>query len=307
MSADKPIETQPVKKPRSWPVIRLGQHEIKLPVLLMIILGLVAVGFSFYVLYGKTHPVKKTEQIGEKPRVYQNGDLQAGIQRNAGDSSIRRDYQEKTRRSRNYGSEIAAYVYEEKQKKEEPDENVQEKKEKQKGLGLPSGTKIPAYTSGAIFSFNVEAPVSVVVSKDILKGEEVVVPKNSKFLGTASVLKSLNRINVSFNRLIFPDGRELTVRALALSEDGSSGIKGKVDKQGGKKFLKGMAEAVVGGTSLFTNSLNTGAYSLQDRLRENLSENLLSDARSNLAGERIETSITVEGFTSVEVLLLEGM
>ena len=61
----------------------------------------------------------------------------------------------------------------------------------------------------------------------------------------------------------------------------------------------------MGGASLFSSSLNTGAYSIQDQLRTNLSENLLSDARSNLAEEKIETSITVEGFTSVEVLLLE--
>lgn len=305
MSGVTQNQPQPVKKAKSWPVIRLGQYEIKLPVLLLIVFALIVVVFVFYFL-GKAHPVKKVEQASEKPRRFQTGDLQAGVQRNAGDSSIRRDYQVKTSKSRNYGAEIAAYVYEEKQKKETA-QNVQEKKEKQKGLGLPSGTKIPAFTSGTIFSFNVEAPVSVVVSKDILKGDEVVIPKNSKFLGTANVLKSLNRINVSFNRLIFPDGRELVVRALALSEDGSSGIKGKVDKQGGKKFLRGMAEAVVGGASLFSNSLNTGAYSLQDQLRENLSENLLTDARSNLAEERIETSITVEGFASIEVLLLEGI
>jgi len=208
-------------------------------------------------------------------------------------------------KKRNFASEIAVYV-EPPMKAESSGARREEPRGKQNPLGLPSGTKIPARLSNRIFSFNVAAPVIAQVLQDYKWQEKVVIPKGSKFLGEASVLKSLDRINVKFETLIFPDGREMRVRAMALSEDGSGGIKGKVDKHRDMKTLKAIGETLLGGASLFVGGQGGSPYSLEDQLRVNLAQNLTGQAAQDLRSVKTEESVTVETDTSIQVILLEA-
>ncbi|MFH0983937.1 MAG: TrbI/VirB10 family protein [Candidatus Omnitrophota bacterium] len=208
-------------------------------------------------------------------------------------------------KKRNYATEIAVYV-ETPVKTENHGSRPEEPRGKQKLLGLPSGTKIPARLSNRIFSFNVAAPVIAQVIRDFKWQEKVVIPKDSKFLGEASVLKTLDRINVKFETLIFPDGREMRVRAMALSEDGSGGIKGKVDKHRDMKTLKAIGETLLGGASLFVGGSGQSPYSLEDQLRVNLATNLTGQAAQDLRSVKTEESVTVETDTSIQVILLEA-
>ncbi len=208
-------------------------------------------------------------------------------------------------KERNYATDIAVFLYHDEQK-EKKRVSLKEGKESKK-IGLPAGTKIPAMVKDSIFSFNVGAPVTAVVTNDFLKDSSVLIPKESKFLGEAGVLRSLNRINVHFELLIFPDGTEHRVRALALSEDGSAGVKGRVSKHTDMKVLKAIGETTLAGVSLFAGGIQNSPYSLQDNLRMNLAQNLTSEARGNLRDVKVDTSITVEGFTPIQVILLDGI
>ena len=206
---------------------------------------------------------------------------------------------------RNYATDIAAFIYQEKEKR-----NVERStfKQESKKLGLPAGTKIPVLTTGTIFSFNVAAPVTVTVTEDIKKGGDLLIPKDSQFLGEAGILKSLNRINCNFHLLIFPNGRQMRVRAMALSEDGSAGIKGRVNKHRDTQLLKALGETVLGGAALFgRGTVSNDPYSLQDRLRENAFENLTGMARQDIRNVKTDVSITVDSFTPVQVILLEAV
>ena len=94
------------------------------------------------------------------------------------------------RKAKSYASDMQVVIS---KKKEEKRISVRTSTRKEKEtFGLSPGTKIPAYLSGTLFSFNVVAPVSVVVAKDIenLSGK-VVVPKGTLLLGQAGLLKSL--------------------------------------------------------------------------------------------------------------------
>ena len=208
-------------------------------------------------------------------------------------------------KKRNYATEIAVYI-EPPVKTENRGSRSEETRGKQKPLGLPSGTKIPARLSNRIFSFNVAAPVIALVTRDLKWQEKVVIPKDSKFLGEASVLKSLDRINVKFETLIFPDGREMRVRAMALSEDGSGGIRGKVDKHRDMKTFKAIGETLLGGASLFVGGSGQSPYNLEDQLRVNLASNLTGQAAQDLRSVKTEESVTVETDTSIQVILLEA-
>jgi len=174
-------------------------------------------------------------------------------------------------------------------------------------LGISSGTKIPALLRDRVFSFNVAAPVTASVEKDFLIKDKIVIPKGSRFLGEASVVKSVDRINVRFDLLILPDGREIRIKALALSEDGANGIKGKVDKHTDTKVLKAIGETLLAGASLFVGAKGADPYSMQDELRINLADNLTSAAGRDLANVKVDKSITVEGTVPIWVMLLEAV
>jgi len=206
-------------------------------------------------------------------------------------------------KKRKYDTNIAVFVTKPESVKESAFSRNQNK-EKIK-LGLSSGTKIHALLTDRIFSFNVAAPVTAVLPKDFILKDKIVIPKDSMFLGEVNVLKSIDRINVRFDLLILPDGRELRIQAIALSEDGSSGIKGKVDKHTDTKVLKTIGETLLAGASLFVGGRNQDPYSLEDQMRVNLSENLANQASQDLRSVKVDKSITVESGIRIWVMLLE--
>ena len=204
---------------------------------------------------------------------------------------------------RKLNSAIAVFV----EKPENPKmDSSSRSREEQPKLGIPAGTKIPALLSDRIFSFNVAAPVTAVIAKDFSFNDKVVIPKNSRFLGEVNIVKSVDRVNVRFDVLIFPDGRELRVRGLALSEDGSGGVKGKVDKHTDTKVLKAIGETLLAGASLFVGGRGQDPYNLQDQLRTNLADNLANQASQDLRSVKVDKSITVESGVNIQVMLLEA-
>jgi hypothetical protein len=205
-------------------------------------------------------------------------------------------------KKRTFKSGIAAFIY----KEEAPKTSYEKKEALEIRLGLPSGTKIPALLENRIFSFNVAAPVLAFLPKDVLREGKVVIPKDSKFLGEANVLKSVDRINVRFDLLIFPDGREMRVRAMALSEDGSAGIAGKVEKHGDVKVLKAIGETLLAGASLFVGGTQTNPISLEDEVRLNLARNLTNQAEQDLRAVKVEKSVTVDSYVPILIILLEA-
>ena len=210
-----------------------------------------------------------------------------------------------TRTKRKLDSKIAVFLRE---SQADPKAAAQSPRTEKLKLKIPSGTKIPAFLEDRVFSFNVEAPVLAVLAKDFRVREKVVIPQGSKFVGEANVLKSLDRINVRFHLLVMPDGRELRVNAMALSEDGAAGLKGKTEKHTDMKVLKAIGESVLSVGSLFLGrGSSTDAFNLEDQLRLNVAQNLSEDAQRSLQGVKIEKSVTVEGGKPVFVFLLEAI
>ncbi len=207
-------------------------------------------------------------------------------------------------KKRNLKSDIAAYIY-----KEEAAPKTANERRPPEGtrLGLSSGTKIPALLENRIFSFNVAAPVLAFLPKDILRDGKIIIPKDSKFLGEASILKSVDRINVRFDQVIFPDGREVRVHAMALSEDGTGGIRGKVEKHGEVKVFKAIGETLIAGASLFVGGTQTNPYSFEDEMRMNLARNLTNQAEQDLRSVKVDKSITVDSYVPILVMVLEAV
>ena len=96
---------------------------------------------------------------------------------------------------------------------------------------MHTGFTFPAVLQTGIFSYNIETPVIACAEYDITFLDKTVIPKGTKFIGTTSIVKTIDRVNVTFQTAVFPDGTEIRFFGFALNKDGSAGIPGKVSKQ----------------------------------------------------------------------------
>lgn len=95
---------------------------------------------------------------------------------------------------------------------------------------LHTGFIFDAVLKTAIFSFNSVTPVVAETEYDIRFLDKVMIPRGTKFIGQCNVEKSIDRVNLIFTTMVFPNGQEIQFNGLALHTDGSGGIPGKVKK-----------------------------------------------------------------------------
>ena len=96
---------------------------------------------------------------------------------------------------------------------------------------LPTGFTFPALLPDAIYSYNTMAPVVALIEDDVKFRDRTVLPKNTRLIGSAGTAHTLDRVNINFTLAVSPEGCEFPFSGLALSDDdGSAGIKGKLEK-----------------------------------------------------------------------------
>ena len=91
-----------------------------------------------------------------------------------------------------------------------------------KGIVIPQGTVVSAYTKYKIFSYNTGVPIIAILSNSYYYRGKAGLKKGDKFFGTVSVKHSLNRLNISFDKIIKRSGEEVSIDAIAMMPDGSS-------------------------------------------------------------------------------------
>lgn len=114
---------------------------------------------------------------------------------------------------------------------------------------LPTGTVLKASTKNAIFSFNLETPVIAELDEPAIcpKTGAVVLPIKTRFIGTSSILKSDDRVNITFRLLVLPgpSGKEYQIQGIVLHPDGSAGLKGTVKKYTELRLMSSAASGAV--------------------------------------------------------------
>ncbi|NBV05757.1 MAG: TrbI/VirB10 family protein [Proteobacteria bacterium] len=130
------------------------------------------------------------------------------------------------------------------------------------------GDRVHAITQGKLINavletaVNTEIPGSVrgIISRDVYgeSGNEVLIPKGSRLYGSYSsqIAKGQGRVNISWTRLIRPDGVDLGISFNASDQFGRSGIPGNVDNKYG---------SVIAG-SLLTSVLTVGAAAAANKI-----------------------------------------
>lgn len=96
---------------------------------------------------------------------------------------------------------------------------------------LHTGFVFEAALMTSILSFNTITPVIAEVEYDIKFLDRTILPRGTKIIGNSGLVKTLDRVNVNFHTIVFPNGQEINFTGLALNTDGSGGVPGRVKKE----------------------------------------------------------------------------
>lgn len=163
---------------------------------------------------------------------------------------------------------------------------------------LPTGSLLHVTITNAIFSFNLATPVLAELDEAARFKENEVLPKGTRIIGKALVLKSHDRVNVDFTVAVLPDGREIRLSAIALSPDGSAGIRGKVEKyQDSAVASAALKGAIQGSATLMGQAANPIAGQIGQATADETVREI------DLSSQNIDTSISVPGFNKCLVYL----
>ncbi|MFC1521878.1 TrbI/VirB10 family protein [Elusimicrobiota bacterium] len=172
---------------------------------------------------------------------------------------------------------------------------------------LPTGTQIKATVTNAIFSYNLEVPVIAELESEAKYCDPtdpkicrpVVFPSKTKLIGRALILKSNNRVNVDFHLAVLPDGTEVAISAIALSPDGSAGIRGKVKKHKDSLVASAALKGAIAGAARVAG---TAANPVTGEATNELADVAIEEI--DFSREKVDTSIEVPAFTRCLVYLL---
>ena len=118
---------------------------------------------------------------------------------------------------------------------------------------LPMGTLVRVRLMGRVESADQKSPVIAVVTESSLSpGGTEVIPRGAKVIGQGQIEAARERLQVSFNTIVFPEGEQYSFSGVAAMPDGSSGVTGEFSSGKFKRyasqfvgnFIDGMAEGL---------------------------------------------------------------
>ena len=166
---------------------------------------------------------------------------------------------------------------------------------------LPKGTTISVFLERTIKTLNRQTPVIAKIKSRVQKDGETVIPAGSTFIGKSTFHAGLKRVCVNFDTVVFPDGRENAVSAMAMMKDGSSCIEGKFLSGKLKKHTSVFLSDVVSGVSEDLKVKNKKESSTRQRLKNGFF-NGINKGTTNF----IKESAKDYGKSHPQIIVLEG-
>lgn len=161
---------------------------------------------------------------------------------------------------------------------------------------MHTGFTFDAVLKTAIFSFNTISPVIAQTEYDIMFLGKVMIPKNTKLIGSSNIEKSVDRVNIIFHTIVFPDGQEIKFTGLALHTDGSGGIPGKVKKQKTRLPAKILLSAAATGASI----------AAQTDVPAQMIRGIAEDTQQEIAGKQ-DYSISIKKDVAIQIYVVERL
>jgi hypothetical protein len=175
--------------------------------------------------------------------------------------------------------------------------------------GVPAGSEIrEVYLLNKVVSFNIATPVKASLRLDFkLEGQdEVILPRDSIFIGEAQVGKSNDRVIINFFQVITPDQKTIQLNGTALMEDGSLGLVGSVHWPKGKSPVLQASKDILGTAGrVAISGLEADTYG--ERIGKSIGAASVSNSGKILQEDYQKLpEITVEALSPLKIYLNEG-
>lgn len=178
-----------------------------------------------------------------------------------------------------------------------PAEGGQAKAPQKPDCFMPTGFSFPARLDNAVYSYNVETPAVAVVERPISFLGRIVIPAGTRVIGTVAIQKSHDRVLVSFHTIVFPEGDEIKLSGMALSLDGSAGLKGKAENHKDSAVANTVLRSVVSGTQAALDI--TGVSPIASQATQGISQEALREL--DMEKQQVTTSISVDADTGLRI------
>ena len=171
------------------------------------------------------------------------------------------------------------------------------------GLGklMPSGSSIPAEILNRIVTSEPRSPVMAMVTGASTEDGGIDVPVGTKVIGIAEASSGSERVRITFHTMVFKDGREVSINAVAIMTDGSNGVAGEfhsqmLKKEGGR-FLSHFA---AGFANSYKDREAGGVFPLEPGNLKNAALGGISESASEQAKAYGDQLRNVRPFVSIE-------
>lgn len=175
------------------------------------------------------------------------------------------------------------------------------------GDKLPMGSTIAAKLLNTILSSDANSPVMAEISEEIYWKNSVMIPAGTKAIGQGTLDDGTERLQVRFHTLVYPEGQQHSISALALLGDGSSGIAGdfhsrSFPRQAGRfggTFIGGLAQGLKDKDSRGQAGIVFEPGSLKNGILNGIAASSLDQANSLAQGsERLKPFLEVPSGTN---------
>ncbi len=115
------------------------------------------------------------------------------------------------------------------------------------GALVPMGSVIRARLMNSVLSTNTVSPVVALTLQEAQSQDGLSIPQGTKVLGSATYDDQSKRIQIQFQNLIYEDGSQHALQAMAVMPDGSAGLSGEYHSGEGKRQLGQFFGNFIGG------------------------------------------------------------
>ncbi|MCB0273095.1 MAG: protein kinase, partial [Bdellovibrionales bacterium] len=140
-------------------------------------------------------------------------------------------------------------------------------KNRKKTYGVVESNTYSAILVNKIITSDINAPVKAILNEDIIVDGKVIIPAESKIIGTARS-SNTDRVSIKFTKFILNNNETISFSGIAMDDQGATGIAGKVDREKSKKVARG------GGNVMS----NAGGIVLDNVTGSNVGGRILNDA-----------------------------
>jgi type IV secretory pathway VirB10-like protein len=139
---------------------------------------------------------------------------------------------------------------------------------------LPPGSRIPIRLVEPVIVAGQAMPVTGTVTREVVQENSVAIPEGAKVLGEVSFDSSVDRAQVTWRSIIFPDGRERPVQAIGVGLDGHIGVEGKVHSEAIKNTIGQTLTRFIGAYA--EGSMSRGQFGAAEGGHENGVKNAIA-------------------------------